>query len=69
MWRRANLLILKVELCEVDHSFAPAGRVIMLHNLALFSWKDVPAARKTVSSTNADLSSLGSGDGEMRLVL
>jgi len=31
------LSISKVELCDVDHSFAPLGRVIMSLNLSLFS--------------------------------
>ena len=67
MCKRANLSISKLELWEANHLFAPLGRVIMLLSLSLFSWKELPVARNTVLSTKADLSSLGSMDGVMRL--
>jgi len=68
-WKSANLSIPKVELCEVDHALALLWYVIILHRVELFSLKVVPTARNMVSSMKADLSSLGFGDGAIKLAL
>src|ERR1700683_772011 len=67
--RRANLSTLKLELCVFDQSAVPFLRVIMLVSFVLFSSYVVPATKNMVSSTNTDLSSLGSEVGSMRSAL